>query len=284
MLKKLIKTGIKTFIQGTCKTLPRLPGGKYIFQQFLEVAMGQYGLVQHKSTRMLFTTPNALCRYRLNSFSTKEPETLEWIDTLPEGAVLWDIGANVGLYSIYAALHRKARVFAFEPSVFNLELLARNIHLNGLHEQIVILPIALSDTLGPSLFRMSNTQWGGALSTFDKMYGQDGRTLNTQFKYQIYGMTIQDAITRLGLPLPHYIKIDVDGIEHLILAGGPAVLVQVDSVLVEINEEFPEQTENAAKLLSAAGLTLKRKCAMMDAKHLTNQWWVRPVSNEKLVS
>lgn len=283
-MKKTIKTGLKAWIRGICRFLPRIPGGEYALQQLLEAGMEEHGIAQHNGTRMLFSTPNALCRYRLNSFSTKEPETLEWIDTLPEGAVLWDIGANVGLYSIYAALRRKARVLAFEPSVFNLELLARNIHLNGLHEQIVILPIALSDRLGPSLFRMSNTQWGGALSTFDQMYGQDGRTLNTQFKYQTYGMTMEDAISRLGLPLPRYIKIDVDGIEHLILAGGPTVLAQVDSVLVEINEEFPEQTESAAKLLSAAGLTLQRKCVMVDAKHLTNQWWARPAFNEKLAS
>jgi len=73
-------------------------------------------------------------------FATKEPETLEWIDRIPEKSVLWDIGANVGLYSCYAAKARGCRVFAFEPSVFNLEILARNIFLNQLTDQITIVP------------------------------------------------------------------------------------------------------------------------------------------------
>lgn len=83
---------------------------------------------------MRFYVPNAQCRYRVSSFSTKEPDTLEWMDTIPPGSVIWDIGANVGLYSVYAAKSRGARVFAFEPSVFNLELLARNIFLNQLQQ------------------------------------------------------------------------------------------------------------------------------------------------------
>ena len=59
--------------------------------------------------------PNWLAGWRVDTFSSKEPETLEWIDSLPEGSVLWDVGANVGLYSVYAAKKRRCRVWAFEP-------------------------------------------------------------------------------------------------------------------------------------------------------------------------
>ncbi|EMN13016.1 methyltransferase FkbM domain protein [Leptospira borgpetersenii str. Brem 307] len=81
--------------------------------------------VDHKG-KMFFTAPNYLNRFRAMTFSIKEPDTLEWIDQIAENAVFWDIGANVGLYSIYAAKQKNAKVFSFEPSVFNLELLARN--------------------------------------------------------------------------------------------------------------------------------------------------------------
>ena len=120
-------------------------------------------------------TPNKLCRYRADDFFGKEPETIEWINGFNEGAVFWDVGANVGLYSIYAARERNAHVWAIEPSVFNLECLARNIYLNDVSELVCILPIALSDKTGASLLRMSSTEWGGALSTFDKEYGFDGK-------------------------------------------------------------------------------------------------------------
>src|SRR3990167_8176822 len=113
--------------------------------------------------------PNALCHYRAKTFSTKEPETLQWIDNIPEKSVFWDIGANIGLYSLYAAKRRHCRVWAFEPSVFNLELLARNIFLNKLTYQICIVPIALNEELSENLIRMTTTDWSGALSTFQAM-------------------------------------------------------------------------------------------------------------------
>ena len=68
-----------------------------------------------------FYVPNPLSLYRAKTFSTKEPDTLGWIDSLDKSSIMWDIGANIGLYSIYAAKCRNIKVFAFEPSVYNLE-------------------------------------------------------------------------------------------------------------------------------------------------------------------
>lgn len=274
MFKRLIKKTIKNLVRGTARTLPGLPGGAYAFQQLLESGMEEQDVVQHNGVRMTFATPNALCRYRAASFSTKEPETLKWVDEIPANAVLWDIGANVGLYSIYAAKARDCRVYAFEPSVFNLELLARNIHLNGEQQKIVIVPVALSDAIGPSLFKMSSTAWGGALSTFGQDFDQHGQTLQSVFEYQTMGLTMVDAHLLLQIPLPLYIKIDVDGIEHFILRGGAEVLKQVESVLIEINDDFAEQAEESSRLLKEAGLTLLRK-SDIEAGNQYNQWWVR---------
>ena len=62
-----------------------------------------------------FYAPSSLLRSRATSLLSKEPETIQWIDGFNDGAVLWDIGANVGVYSLYAAIRRKASVLAFEP-------------------------------------------------------------------------------------------------------------------------------------------------------------------------
>ena len=86
--------------------------GRVVQRQLIESAMGEHRHVMHDGLALRFSAPNALCARRADTFSSKEPETLEWIDTVPEGAVLWDVGANVGLYSVYAALRRKCRVFA----------------------------------------------------------------------------------------------------------------------------------------------------------------------------
>jgi FkbM family methyltransferase len=179
------------------------------------------------------------------------------------------------LYSIYAAKKRGAHVFAFEPSVFNLELLARNIYINELQDKIIIIPVALSDALGPSKFKMSSTAWGGALSTFGQDFDQYGNKLKSIFEYQTIGVSMNDAVSLLGIPAPDFIKIDVDGIEHLILRGGANILNHVQSVLVEISDDFAQQAEESTRHLIAAGLELKQKCSMLDTTNQYNQWWVR---------
>ncbi len=278
MLKQSIKALAKSTLLNISRALPSLPGGEYLVERMLESGIDERRFIQHGFTKMTFATPNALSRYRVSSFPTKEPETLEWIDTIPPGSVMWDVGANVGLYSVYAAKSRGAMVFAFEPSVFNLEWLARNIFLNQLQQQVIIVPVALSSQPGPSQFRMSTTQWGGALSTFGEEYGQDGKTLASLFEYQTCGMRMDDVCAQLVLHLPRYIKIDVDGIEHLILSGGSAVLKQAESVLVEINDDFAQQAEQSSQLLRQAGLVLHRKCDL-NAGNQFNQWWIRADKN-----
>ena len=208
--------------------------GRYVFEKIIKTMMEQKKEVNHFGLKLTFSISNALNKYRVDSFSTKEPETLEWIDAMPEGCILWDIGANIGLYSCYAAKRRSCRVFAFEPSVFNLELLARNIFNNGLLDRISIIPLPLSDELAINTLNMTTTEWGGALSTFGQNYGHDGQVMSKVFQFPTIGLTMVDAVELLKIPQPDYIKIDVDGIEHLILKGGIPVLVRTKVILIEI--------------------------------------------------
>jgi hypothetical protein len=55
-----------------------------------------------------------------NKFDAYEPETLEWIRGFPKGAVLWNIGANIGAFSLYAALMPETLVLAFEPAAASI--------------------------------------------------------------------------------------------------------------------------------------------------------------------
>ena len=255
LIKKMVKYGVGLLARATGRT----PLGHYCHEQLLRAAMEHVMEVKHDGTSLVFATPNRLCRWRAQTFSTKEPETLAWIDGIPEGSRLWDVGANVGLYTLYAAKRRKCRVWAFEPSVFNLELLARNISLNHLSEQVCIVPLALSDRLAASTLRMTTTEWGGALSTFDKGFGWDGKAIQQVFEFQTLGLSMDDACERFSIPQPDYLKMDVDGIEHLILAGGGNLLAGVKEVLIEVNDDFKEQADQVAAHLTKAGLVLKEK-------------------------
>ena len=61
----------------------------------------------------------------------KEPDSLKWIDRMEPGTVFWDIGANVGTLSLYAAARGDLDVLAFEPAAVNYYNLAANCELNG---------------------------------------------------------------------------------------------------------------------------------------------------------
>jgi hypothetical protein len=82
------------------------------------------------------------------------------------------------------------------------------------------------------------------------------------------------AVRLLGIPPPRFIKIDVDGIEHLILRGGLETLKNVESVMIEIDDEFVDQCEETTRHLSNSGLYLLKKCGLNSGKQF-NQWWVR---------
>lgn len=233
--------------------------GAYIMDHVLYYTMNGVSKVVHNNTELLFCTPNRLCDYRSKSFSEKEPETLAWINSLEKNSILWDIGANVGLYSVYAAKARDCSVFSFEPSVFNLEILARNIYLNNLTEKIVIVPLPLNNKIGFSNLRMTSTDWGGALSSFDHDLGFDGNKIEQIFEYKLVGIDMDSALNLLNIPQPDYIKMDVDGIEHFILKGGMTVLKNVKSVIIEINDDFNDQATQCSILLENAGLKLVEK-------------------------
>jgi FkbM family methyltransferase len=281
-LKKLVKNGVKRLVDGIVGLSGRTAIGRYVYGQIVDGAMQRIQRVSHRNSELIFATPNAMCKFRADTFSSKEPETLEWIDAIPHGSIVWDIGANVGLYACYAAKARGCRVFAFEPSVFNLEVLARNIFLNELTEQITIIPLPLSDRLTVSKLNMTATEWGGALSTFGQGYGHDGAPIGKVFEVPTIGLSMVDAVNLLGIRQPDYIKMDVDGIEHLILEGGVPILRGTTSVSIEINDDFHAQANDAARWLQAAGLSLtqKRHADCYDsspsaARHTFNQIWTR---------
>jgi FkbM family methyltransferase len=258
-MKEKVKQVVKKLIDQSAAFIVNTRVGSYAYNQIIDSAMKKFIEVSHDGLRLKVVTPNSLCEWRAKTFSTKEPETLEWIDSIQKNSILWDVGANIGLYSIFAAKRKNCKVWAFEPSVFNLELLARNIYVNELSKQICIVPVALSDNSGSSQMRMTTTKWGGALSTFGQDFGWNGKAMSQVFEFQIIGLTMQDATQLLKIPQPDYIKIDVDGLEHFILKGGFSVLAKVKQVLIEVNDDFHEQAEQCHSIMIKAGLVLKEK-------------------------
>ena len=198
---------------------------------------------------------------RVDTFSSKEPEILRWIDNC-NGGVFWDIGANIGLYSIYYSKCNKGKVVSFEPSFFNLTELSRNISLNEVSEKIDIFPLPLTSNTSIADFKLSSLDSGAAANAYGVNYGGDGLDLKEIISYKVLGFSADDLLDKgLIKDIPNSIKIDVDGIEHLILKGMEKIIKSEDclSIFIEVNDAFYEQQENVSILLKKAGFTLSEK-------------------------
>jgi FkbM family methyltransferase len=174
---------------------------------------------------------------------------------MTDGSTLWDIGANVGGYSIYAAISKQMNVYAFEPSPFNLEFLARNIWLNNLEDKITVIPIALSQFASQAPFNMRRIEWAGSGSSFGET--EDEVPDSESFKYVTIGLPADQVREGFKIPFPEYIKLDVDGIEALILAGAKEILTKAKSVLVEVQHSEAEKKAIYSCLIKS-GLSKKQ--------------------------
>jgi len=223
--------------------------------------------------------PSEVCKMRADTFSTKEPEILDWIDKFGDNSgCFWDVGANIGLYSIYYAKNHGGKVVAFEPSVFNLSELVKNIKINSVSSLVTIIPNPLSSKTGIENFLLSGTDEGSAANAFGVDYGQDGGKLAAVSSYPVLGFSGSDFFS-MGLVKqpPSVIKIDVDGIEHLILQGMEDVLSHPSckSIFIEVNSEFYEQADLVSKYLIGSGFELasKEKSMLMKNSPSHNEIW-----------
>ena len=94
------------------------------------------------------------------------------------------------------------------------------------------------------------------------------------------GLSMNDCVNILKMKQPDYVKIDVDGIEHLILKGGEKVLLNTKELLIEVNEKFEQQKKQCVKYLKELGFTLKEKKRSdlfkdTDFSLTYNQIWVK---------
>ena len=221
------------------------------------------GLVQQLSMpvpggHIRFESRTARSLHDANSITHGEPETVAWIDALPQASVLWDIGANIGIYSLYTAFVRNIRVAAFEPSAASHAALARNIEINGLGELITPFCLALSDVSGVDYLYMANTGAGHSMHAFAQNTSAEG-IIETRFKQSVIGYSLDDLLNAFDVPTPDYIKLDVDSIEAKIIAGARNTLTgHVKSILVEADQPAGRSEDSQIKkLLDGMGFQIR---------------------------
>jgi FkbM family methyltransferase len=187
---------------------------------------------------------------RLKSVS-KEPFTVEWIErSIRPGEILYDVGANVGAYSLVAAKAAGAVVYAFEPAGPNYHDLCRNIALNLCEDRVSPFPIALWNATETVPFSHRVLQAGVA------MHSMGENLAAAEFRQLVLAYRLDDLVASFGLPVPHHAKIDVDGPELKVLEGASTTLRdgRWRSILLEVDASGgPENDEAIVSMLGRYG-------------------------------
>ena len=216
-----------------------------------------------------YSCSSELEEWRAKTLLTKEPETIAWLDAyLGEGRegregrgqpgkparerVLFDVGANVGIYSIYAAAHHGSTVYAFEPVVENFARLEVNRALNAC-ESLHPFQIAVGARNGLVDLFVKDARIGNSGAQIHAAVDELGASFTPVAARKVLALSIDSLTQELGLPCPTLIKIDIDGLEDQVLAGATQVLAdrRLASILVELNSG--PALERATQLLAGHG-------------------------------
>jgi FkbM family methyltransferase len=169
---------------------------------------------------------NEIEQWRYDTWDTKEPETIAWIDSFINGDVFFDVGANIGIYSLYcAAIHPKCNIIAFEPDKKNYNRLVENIGLNYFTKIFPLISI-VSDKTGCMGFESCYSE-----------IGSSGGQMCVEGNYICTSIDSWDC--------PNHIKIDIDGQELKVVHGMKETLKNktLKSVLIEIDLDREEIIE-----------------------------------------
>ena len=191
--------------------------------------------------------------YRWHSFEDKEPETLDWLDShLKSGDTFFDVGSNVGVYSIYAALkHPNINVISIEPEYSNLHCLKENILKNNLIGRVFPWSMAFGDRNEPSSLFVQDLSPGAAAHTISK-----DKIDTTKEGYPVLwkeGVAVfkLDTFCKETNFYPNCMKIDVDGNEYQVLLGGQTIFSSdfFRSLIVEMDKDSLEYLKCQEQLL-----------------------------------
>jgi FkbM family methyltransferase len=228
--------------------------------------------LDYPSATILMRTGNKREHVRLRACA-KEPWTVEWIEQLIHpGDVLYDIGANVGAYSLIAAMKPGggARVVAFEPGCSTFASLCENVSINGLSECVTPLPVALSDVTDLGFFNYTSLSAGSALHALETTKAVI--EFQPVFRQPLLTFRLDDLIPQFRLPQPNHLKIDVDGAEVAVLQGASETLENpaLRTVMVEV---LLEQSSDVTQWLEQKGLKLTRRIERPNKEGVLMVWY-----------
>jgi FkbM family methyltransferase len=199
-----------------------------------------------------FRTGHGRLFWRATESPSLDLDTNRWITTFSKNDVFYDVGANIGLYSIMAAKFLRTSVYAVEIDLMNTRMLYENIYMNNCQEKVTVLPFGLDSSSHEEKLFLKSMSFGDALHNLrqpnDMVINPSGIQVNVPV------FRLDDVIKILNLPSPTKLKIDVDGVDFEVLKGSTDSLKTVTSLVVEYMPSS-ESRNNIHKFLLDHGLT-----------------------------
>jgi FkbM family methyltransferase len=190
----------------------------------------------------LYVTPEAGLRYWLPNRALRIDQTLlrNAAETVKPGSVVWDVGANMGLFSFAAAglAGPAGRIFSIEPDTTMTKLLRRSARLNPAAAPIEVIPCAVSDSISLARFKIaSRSRTSNALEGFGLNQAGGVREVETVLTVTLDWLSEQ-------ISLPDVLKIDVEGAELAVLRGA-ARLLKIKRPVVIFETTGPNWNEDS---------------------------------------
>lgn len=190
-----------------------------------------------------------------------EPELLNYIDSMPEDAVFYDVGASNGIFATYAAATGK-QVFCFEPEVANFALLNYNTYLNrqNFKSNMGNFNVALSDQTELGKLFIKKFEAGGHLKILDAPVQRGSENFEPEFVQSVLKYRLDDFIALTQIAPPNFLKIDVDGCELQVIHGMRDTLRNpaLQSIFIEL-EETNSQSAECERLILEHGFKFVSK-------------------------
>lgn len=179
--------------------------------------------------------------YWLGTYELEKQRFFEKI--VKRGDIVFDVGAHVGFYTLLASelVGKTGKVFAFEPLPRNINYLKKHININKC-KNITIIENALSNKSGNSFFKINSSSSTGQITNKEGL--------------KIISATIDNLVFKNKLPVPHSLKIDVEGAELSVLRGAINTLKKYYPAIF-LSTHSSEINKHCRNLLSGLGYNLK---------------------------
>jgi len=216
----------------------RIDGTGKISNNFIQL-LNPYKTLNYKinsnndnSVELRFRTGHGRLLWRVEEFYIEEPMMVEWLRTFKDDDVFCDIGANVGMYAIPAAINCKF-CYAVELDPINLAILKHNIVLNKLFSKILAIPIALGDKTNIQNIFYRDFSVGDALQSVGKKTPFNTVVGKLEHSCSQLVMPLDQIFEMFNLEQPSKIKIDVDGNELSVVKGAIKIISTAREVYFE---------------------------------------------------